>query len=79
MVEVSNWRASANCAGLDTELFFPDRGGVENVIKKICKNCSVKVECAEFAISIPEIMGYWGGTNERQRQKIRKSRQKIAS
>jgi WhiB family redox-sensing transcriptional regulator len=73
-----NWRAFANCAGLDVELFFVEKGQVDDAVKKTCANCTVKVECATFAVSIPEIQGFWGGTTTRQRQHIRKGRQKIA-
>ena len=72
-----DWRASANCAGLDVDMFFPEKSDVTDTVKKVCANCTVKTECAAFAISIPEISGYWGGTTERQRQKHRSGRQKI--
>ena len=74
---MSDWRADANCAGLDVDMFFPEKSDVTDTIKKVCFNCTVKVECATFAISIPEISGYWGGTTERQRQKHRSGRQTI--
>jgi len=73
-----DWRASANCAGLDTEMFFVEKGQVDDLVKKTCANCLVRIECATFAVAIPEIQGYWGGTTIRQRQHIRKGRQKIA-
>jgi len=72
-----NWRAFANCAGLDVEMFFPEKSDVTDTVKKVCANCTVRLECAAFAIFIPEISGYWGGTTERQRQKHRSGRQKI--
>jgi len=72
-----NWRAFANCAGLDVDMFFPEKSDVTDTVKKVCANCTVRTECAAFAISIPEISGYWGGTTERQRQKHRSGRQKI--
>jgi WhiB family redox-sensing transcriptional regulator len=73
-----NWRENANCAGLDVDMFFPVKSAVTDTVKKICDNCFVKKECAAFAISIPEISGYWGGTTERERQKLRsKRKQKI--
>jgi WhiB family redox-sensing transcriptional regulator len=58
-------------------MFFPEKSDVTDTVKKVCSNCTVKTECAAFAISIPEISGYWGGTTERQRQKHRSGRQKI--
>jgi WhiB family redox-sensing transcriptional regulator len=73
-----NWRASANCIGLDTELFFVEKGQVDDAVKKTCANCLVRIECATYAVANPEIQGYWGGTNIRQRQHIRAGRQKIA-
>jgi len=76
---MANWRESANCIGIDTDLFFPDRGEPTRVIQGICARCIVKTECLEFAIADPEIVGYFGGMSARNRQKLRvkRSRQKI--
>jgi hypothetical protein len=41
---------------------------------KICGNCKAKVECLEYAVSNSEILGWWGGTSEKQREEIRRAR-----
>jgi hypothetical protein len=46
----------------------------EKEVKAICAACPYKIECAEYAIKNPEILGIWGGTTEKARREIRKAR-----
>ena len=64
---MSDWRDSANCLGINTELFFPDKGNnLDRSIVRICKACEVQKECLEFALSRPDIVGFWAGTTGRR-------------
>ncbi|GMQ92542.1 MAG: WhiB family transcriptional regulator [Acidimicrobiia bacterium] len=72
------WQDFANCRGADPDLFFPERGASTRTAKSICRECSVQVECLEFAIVSSEKFGIWGALSERERRKIRKER-KIAA
>jgi len=74
---MTNWRAYANCAGLDVDMFFPEHSQVDIAVQKVCANCTVRAECFAFALADPDISGYWAGTYQRQRQKHRSGRQKI--
>jgi WhiB family redox-sensing transcriptional regulator len=69
--EDSEWMREANCKGLDTELFFPERGkGRDPMIVKVCDACPVKQECRDYADKY--IMdGIWGGTGAVYRMKQR--------
>ena len=62
------------CQVTDGDLWFPESGG-ENfqfrIAKKFCSQCPVQKECATYAISEPELLGIWGGTTYKDRQKIR--------
>jgi len=73
------WQDFANCKGADPDLFFPERGASTRTAKSICRECSVRVECLEFAIVSSEKFGIWGGLSERERRKIRKQRQIAAA
>jgi WhiB family redox-sensing transcriptional regulator len=68
-----SWWSEARCRDLDAAIFFPPRGdnlGIE-VAKRICKSCSVRVECLDCALSKREVHGVWGGTSERHRRRLR--------
>jgi WhiB family redox-sensing transcriptional regulator len=68
------WQDLANCRGADPDLFFPERGASTRTAKGICRECSVRNECLEFAIVSSEKFGIWGGMSERERRKIRRQR-----
>jgi WhiB family redox-sensing transcriptional regulator len=38
--------------------------------KAICATCSVKKDCLEYAITIREQHGIWGGLNEVERKQL---------
>lgn len=70
-----SWQDFANCRGADPDLFFPERGASTRVAKSICRECTVRDECLEFAIVSSEKFGIWGAMSERERRKIRRDRQ----
>lgn len=44
--------------------------------KQVCRDCPVKQECLEYALSPPfEKWGVWAETSEKERRTIRKKRQ----
>lgn len=76
----SNWKDDALCKGLPTALFFPsnteNRHDME-MAKTICRECPVRREC--LTTYLYEEYGIWGGTNERQRRKLRRQIEKKRS
>ena len=76
----------AACAGMDGDMFYDDMTVHESVteygyytstapkqhamLRRVCANCPVKVECAEFAIK-HERFGFWGGLTAMERHSIR--------
>lgn len=65
------WEDDALCQQVDTEVFFPERGGgTTHAAKQVCKLCDVQPECLEHALAADEEYGVWGGMSERQRRKI---------
>lgn len=72
-----DWREHAECIGSD-ENFFPLPHAFSEAAraKKVCAVCPVRTECLEAALVVPAASdhGIWGGTSERERVRIRKSR-----
>jgi WhiB family redox-sensing transcriptional regulator len=68
------WQAQANCAGVDPDLFFPERGASTREAKAVCRACVVRQECLEYALVNGEKFGIWGGLSERERRRLRRQR-----
>jgi len=72
------WQRRAACRGPESALFFPptfpearpDRDAREARAKAICASCPVRPECLEFALTIREPHGIWGGLNELERREL---------
>jgi len=67
-----DWMLAGACKGL-THLFFPPaaerpqaRERRESAAEDVCTDCSVRVDCIEFARDHHEY-GFWGGESEDQR------------
>ncbi len=76
----------AACSGMDGDMFYDDMTVHESVteygyytstapkqhamLRRVCANCPVKIECAEFAIK-HERFGFWGGLTAMERHSIR--------
>jgi WhiB family redox-sensing transcriptional regulator len=73
---LTTWRERAACRGPETALFFPpttaerrdEREAREERAKAICCTCPVQQECLEYALSVGEMHGIWGGLNEAERR-----------
>lgn len=70
----ADWGDKANCKGVDPDLFFPERGASTRESKEVCRGCTVREECLEFALVSGEKFGIWGGLSERERRRIRRQR-----
>ncbi|MHB8293804.1 MAG: WhiB family transcriptional regulator [Acidimicrobiales bacterium] len=68
------WQRRANCAGVDPDLFYPERGASTREAKEVCRGCVVRVECLDYAIVNGEKFGIWGGMSERERRRVRRGR-----
>ncbi len=68
------WGDKANCIGVDPDLFFPERGASTKESKEVCRGCTVREDCLEFALVSGEKFGIWGGLSERERRRIRRQR-----
>jgi WhiB family redox-sensing transcriptional regulator len=73
-----DWRARGQCAQVDPELFFPEKGGNSREAKRICAACPVREECLEDALGRSEQFGVWGGLTERERRMLLRARRPVA-
>lgn len=70
------WRERAACLPYPSVLFFglddneapADRRAREDQAKSICETCVVKQECLEYALTMREPYGIWGGLTEVERK-----------
>jgi WhiB family redox-sensing transcriptional regulator len=65
------WRADAACHGIDPDQFFPRRGDNVGAVQAVCRSCTVRVECLDYALAHSEVVGIWGGTGPRIRAAAR--------
>lgn len=73
-----DWMSEAACQGVDSDLFFPERGDAVSGAKAVCRRCPVREDCLEHALVNHEHHGIWGGTSERERKRIRRIRARLA-
>jgi WhiB family transcriptional regulator, redox-sensing transcriptional regulator len=73
-IQKPTWQRSANCLGVDPDLFFPERGGSTREAKEVCRGCVVREQCLQFALENGEKFGIWGGMSERERRRLRRRR-----
>ena len=62
------WHAEAACRGMDSAIFFPERGVTAAKARAVCATCSVAVQCHASAVANDEA-GVWAGTSERERRR----------
>ena len=72
------WQDAGACRGPQASVFFPpphferkvERLARERQAKSICSSCLVKDDCLEYAVTIGEPHGIWGGMNENERREL---------
>lgn len=80
-----DWQMDAACRGMDSEFFFhpdgergPSRAAREEMAKRVCFSCPVRLQCAEHALKVREPYGVWGGLTEDEREEIYAGRRRLA-
>lgn len=72
---MGDWVERANCLGLPTAMFFPERGVNAAPARDVCSRCVVRQECLDYALTPPmESFGIWGGVGRDKRQQMFKER-----
>ena len=72
------WQGRAACRGPQAVVFFPpshferkdEKVERETRAKDICGMCAVREPCLDYAVSIKEPHGIWGGLNEIERRQL---------
>lgn len=71
----------ANCIGIDVNMFFTEEDSSiypeENLLERTCNSCVVKTQCLDYALH-HNVQGWWGGTSEAKRRKLRQQLNIIA-
>lgn len=78
-VESPDWYEHAECRGAPAAVFYPTQGESTAPAKAVCARCPVSVECLAWALDHGEKFGVWGGTSERERRRMRKDWERVAS
>src|SRR3954451_13725165 len=81
-VEDSTWRADAACKGESAVYFFapnhferkPEKDFREGRARALCRACVVRDVCLEYALTVGETHGIWGGLNELERRRLARRR-----
>lgn len=73
-----NWREAARCHTTDAEGLFV-RGAEQRDARGFCHACPVRTECLAHALDEGVEFGIWGGTTERERRALLRSRPDVQS
>jgi hypothetical protein len=66
------WMRDALCLEYRHLNWIPTRGdGTFDTLRAICRSCLVTDQCLAYALDHPDVMGVWGGTTARERQRLR--------
>ena len=75
----AGWMRDAACHGTDPDLWFGTAGESGQAVQRreartraICGDCPSRTPCLEFALSQPELHGFWGGVTEEGRRHMRR-------
>jgi WhiB family redox-sensing transcriptional regulator len=65
-----SWMDAGACRGTGNAVFYPSRGGADDVAaaKSVCARCPVRIACLEYALVSRQRDGIWGGTAEKDRR-----------
>ena len=72
------WRDQAACRHTDANLFFPTGStglAIDQIqsAKAVCRSCPVQDACLRFAFETNQEAGIWGGKDEDERRRLRRS------
>jgi WhiB family transcriptional regulator, redox-sensing transcriptional regulator len=68
------WMFEGRCRSVSAAAFFPSDGVGVEAAQRVCAECPVRVECLEYALVHRIDHGVWGGTSERERQRMIRER-----
>ncbi len=78
MTMVVDWPSLAACRNGDPDALFV-QGAEQNIAKRICRSCPVRMECLADALDNRVEFGVWGGMTERERRALLRRRPDVQS
>ena len=86
--DVEDWRYTAKCRGMDTELWYPprDKAKYKNIADKskaVCfgkdgaPECPVRLQCLLYSDKMDEQHGIWGGLSHRERNALKRKSARV--
>ena len=72
------WADQALCAQVDPERWYPNKGGVSTIAKRVCAACPVQPQCLDWAMVTKQEWGIWGGMSTLERTNLRHARKAAA-
>lgn len=78
MTMMVDWTSAAACREGDPDALFV-QGAEQNVAKKVCKGCRVRMECLADALDNQVEFGVWGGMTERERRALLRKHPDVTS
>ena len=69
-----SWKLAGSCRMLSTDMFFPASDSDAGPAKTVCDACPVEERCLEYALSVREPEGVWGGRTFTERRAILRRR-----
>src|SRR6476646_7317619 len=72
-----DWRHKAACLDKDPELFFPIGNTGPALLqieeaKQVCRGCTVRDACLQWALEAGQDHGVWGGLSEDERRALKR-------
>jgi len=76
------WRGQAECRRTNANVFFPpshfelkpEKDEREEAARSLCRACAVREDCLDYALTVREQHGIWGGLNELERRRLARKR-----
>jgi WhiB family redox-sensing transcriptional regulator len=69
-----SWADRGRCTSSDPDLFFPRPGADTRYARALCRECAVRQQCLDYALTTGQRHGIWGGMTEVQLRRLRRSR-----
>lgn len=74
-----SWKVEGACRWVEPELFYPVSDTDADPAKRICGGCRVQETCLEYALSVREFEGVWGGLTGAERKALHRRRRALAA
>ena len=76
------WRVDAQCRSKNAVHFFApphferkdEKDSREGAARALCGACKVQAQCLDYALTVQEPHGIWGGMNELERRRLLRKR-----